>query len=101
MFYQHIIENYYKPKYRFSDCVKDLECEKVAGDELSVVLLSKYLRRNITVVGPFQTWSMFPTMKQDIILTFDGRFGSTQDLTQSAAAQSESEELFYLFLNMT
>ena len=97
---QRIIEDYYDPVYHYSEYVADLEKEKIAGDDLTLVLLAKYLKHNVTVVSPFNTWTIFPSMKTDIILTYDGHFGATQDLSTSAAAQSESNMLFELFLNM-
>ena len=100
MHLQRIIEDYYDPLYHYSEYVTDLEKEKIAGDELILILLAKYVKRNVTVVSPFNTWTIFPSMKTDIVLTYDGRFGTTQDLSTSAAAQSESNMLFELFLNM-
>ena len=99
--FQDLIEGFYDPVYRFHDFVKDLAEEKIVGDELTLVLLSRYLKRNITVISPFNTWTMFPTMTTDIVLTYDGRFWPTQDLSTSAVAQSKSEELLKLFLNIS
>lgn len=42
---------------------------------------------------------MFPTMDRDIILTYDGRFGATQDLAAALENQSKREFLLDLFLN--
>ena len=42
-FIQNLIETYYELQYKFTDFVKDLEVEKIAGDELTVLLLCKYL----------------------------------------------------------
>ena len=64
-----------------------------------LVLPAKFLRRNITVISPFNTWTMFPTMDRDIILTYDGRFGATQDLATALENQSKREFLLDLFLN--
>ena len=85
---QRIIKDYYDPVYHYSKYIADLEKEKIAGDELILVLLAKYLKRNITVVSPFNTWTIFLFLKTDIVLMFDGCFGATQHLSTSAAAQS-------------
>ena len=50
--------------------------------------------------SPFNTWCMYPTYQPDIVLTFDGRFGATQDLSTSIEAKSKSEMLLKLFLNV-
>lgn len=94
-----MIETYYSPKCPFSQYCRELESEKLQGDELMLVLLAKFLRRNITVISPFNTWTMFPTMDRDIILTYDGRFGATQDLAAALENQSKREFLLDLFLN--
>ena len=97
---QTLIEGYYDPVYKYHDFITDLEMQKIVGDEMTLVLLAKYLKQNITVLSPFNTWTMYPTYKTDIVLTFDGRFAPTQDLSTSVAAQSESKTLLHLFLNM-
>ena len=96
---QGLIEAYYSPKCPFSQFCWELESEKVQGDELMLVLLAKFLCQNITVISPFNTWTMFPTMDKDIILTYDGRFGATQDLAGSLENQSKKDFLLDLFLN--
>ena len=94
-----MVEQYYSPKYSFSSYCHDLQAEKIAGDELHVVLMAKYLRRNITVFTPFNTWTMYPSLKEDIILTYDGKYGATQDLETATGNQSKNEFLLDLFLN--
>ena len=58
-----------------------------------LVLLAKFLHQNITVISPFNTWTMYP------ILTYDGRFGATQDLAATLETQSKRDFLLDLFLN--
>ena len=94
-----MVESYYSPKYPFSEFCRDLESEKVQGDELILVLLAKFLWRNITVISPFNTWTMYPSLPQDIILTYDGRFAATQDLASALENQSKRNFLLDLFLN--
>ena len=94
------MESYYDPIYCYDEFVKDLEWEKIVSDKLSLVLLAKFLKHNIMVISPFNTWTMYPTYKTDIILTYDGRFGATQDLSTSVATQSKSDMLLKLFLNL-
>ena len=96
---QAMIENYYEPMYKFKDFCKDLKNDKVHGDELYIVLLSRYLRRNITVLSPFDKWKMYPTLQDDIILMFDGRYWPTQNLSQVQSEQSKENYLLDLFLN--
>ena len=99
MNFQELIESYYSPKYPFSEFCHDLDCEKVHGDELMLVLLAKFLRRKITVISPFNTWTMYPSLPQDIILTYDGHFAATQDLASALKNQSKREFFLDLFLN--
>ena len=98
---QKIIEDYYNPKYYFSNYVKQLEQDKIIGDELTLVLLACFLKRNVTIMAPNNMWAMYQTLKQDIILAYDGRFAPTQDLSASASSQSKlNESLMKLFLNI-
>ena len=94
-----MVESCYSPKYPFSEFCHDLETEKVQGDELMLVLLAKFLRRNITVISPSNTWTMYPSLPQDIILTYDGHFAATQDLASALENQSKREFFLDLFLN--
>ena len=71
------------------------------GDELTLVLLVKYLKCNISVISPFNTWIMYPTLAKDIILMYDGRFGAMQDLSSVVVAQSKCDDtLMKMFLNI-
>ena len=51
------------------------------------------------MISAFNTWTMFPSLPQDIILTYDGRFAATQDLASALENQSKREFLLDLFLN--
>ena len=99
--FQKLIEDYYDPKYHFNAYVKDLESERIIGDELTLVLLARYMKRNVSVMTPYNTWTLYPSLKQDIILVYDGRFSPIQDLSNSAAAQSKPDALLMrMFLNV-
>ena len=81
--------------------MKELEQEKIVGDELTLVLLACFLKTNVTVMAPYNTWTLYPTLKLDIILSYDGRLAPTQDLSALAASQSKFDEsLMKLFLNI-
>ena len=55
----------------------------------------------MSVMTPYNTWTLYPSLKQDIILVYDGRFSPTQDLSNSTAAQSKSDALLMrMFLNV-
>ena len=69
------------------------------GDELIVVLLARFLRRNISILSPFNKWKMYPTLPDDIILMFDTRYNSTQDLATATQNQSKAQVMLDLFLN--
>ena len=90
---QTLIESYYQPKYRFLEFCKDLE----QGDELTVMLLARYLRQNI--MSPFATWTIYPMLQKDIILMYDGRYGATQNLAAAMSNQSKDTCLLDMFLN--
>ena len=99
--FQKLIQDYYDPKYHFNAYVKDLESERIVGDKLTLMLLACYMKRNVSVMTPYNTWTLYPSLKQDIILVYDGRFSPTQDLSNSAAAQSKSDSLLMkMFLNV-
>ena len=83
----------------FSSYCKDLESEKVEGDELTVVLLARYLRCNISILSPFNKWKMYPSLPDDIILMYDARYNPTQDLGKATQNQSKTQVLLDLFLN--
>ena len=51
------------------------------------------------MISAFNTWTIFPSLPQDIILTYDGRFTATQDLVSALENQSKQEFLLDLFLN--
>ena len=97
---QQLINDYYGDQNSLKDFIQDHKTEKIAGDEMSIILLSKYLQRNITVIAPFATWTMYPSLEQDIILIYDGKFSPTQDLTNPAAVESKSNYFLRLFLNI-
>ena len=94
------MESYYDPVYHYDDFIKDLEWERIVGDELLLVLLANFLKRNITVISPFNTLTIYPMYKTDIILTYARKFGATQDLSTSVATQSKCDMLLKLFLNL-
>ena len=64
-----------------------------------LVLLAKFLQRNITVISPFNTWTMYLSLPQDIILAYDGHFAVTQDLVSALENQSKRNFFLDLFLN--
>ena len=81
--------------------MKELEQEKIVGNELTLILLAHFLKRNVTIMAPYNMWTLYPTLKPDIILSYDGRFAPTQDLSALVASQSKFDKSsMKLFLNI-
>ena len=51
------------------------------------------------VMSPFTMWVMYPMLQKDIILTYDGRYGATQNLAAAMSNQSKDTFLLDIFLN--
>ena len=47
--------------------------KKHPPDELSLILLAKWQRRNITVVTSKEVWSVYPQAKPDLVICYWGK----------------------------
>ena len=57
------IEKYYE----------NLKTKKFPPDELSLILLAKWLRRNITIVTSKEIWSVYARAKPDLVICYRGK----------------------------
>ena len=87
---------------------------KETGDELALLLATKWLRRNITVITSKKDWSVYTNCKPDIVITYKGKdhflrgkWGASQPTNRGAQLQSKSSceysfpTLFLNFLTVT
>ena len=93
---QKIVEKYYED-YTFEDLVEHFMDAKETGDEFTLLLASKWLRRNITVVTSKKDWSVYGNCAPDIVITYKGKdrymrgkWGSSQLTNQSSQQCNKS-----------
>ena len=50
-----------------------LQHKKHPPDEMSIILLAKWQRKNITIVTSKEIWSLYPKCKPDLVLGYIGK----------------------------
>ena len=63
----------YGQNYTYDKIVEDLFGAKEIGDEFTLLLASKWLKKNITVITAKKDWMAYPNCKTDIIVTYKGK----------------------------
>ena len=53
--------------------VDELNKKKEVGDEITLMLASKWLRKNITVITSKRDWSVYDNCPHDIVVTYKGK----------------------------
>ena len=53
--------------------VDEFDKKMEVGDEMTLMLASKWLRKNITVITSKRDWSMYDNCPHDIIVTYKGK----------------------------
>ena len=72
IYLQKLVSAYYS-EYGFDDLVNDLMSAKEVGDEFTLMLAAKWLRRNITVITSKKDWSVYTNCPHDIVVTYKGK----------------------------
>lgn len=71
---QTLIEDHLaSKKITFEAYQSEIATVKSGGDELSLLLMAKMLRRNITVITAYSTWHFFNSAAMDIVLGYNGK----------------------------
>lgn len=87
--FQEIIDKYYSD-YSYKEMVHSLRKLKEAGDETTIILAGKWLRRNITVISPERDWRLYDGIKDDIVIIYRGQ--TRDDEMRFQATTSFQEE---------
>ena len=102
---QKIIKAYYED-YSFDEMVNHFMDAKETGDEFTLLLASKWLRRNITVVTSKKDWSVYPNCRPDIVVTYKGKdrflrgkWGSSQLTNRSSQPGKKSSREYHYSLS--
>ena len=70
--FQAMVESYYTD-FTYDDLVEELQMAKEVGDEFTILLASKWLRRNITVITSKKDWKVYSNVADDIVITYKGK----------------------------
>ena len=103
--FQKILSEYYE-EYGYQNLIDDLKGAKEVGEEFTLLLASKWLRCNITVVTSKKNWSVYANCTPDIVIMYKGKdhFGrgkwtSSQLMACSANTRSKSASKLLLIFN--
>ena len=79
--------------------VDDLFGTKEIGNEFTLMMASKWLRKNITVITSKRDWSSYANCKHDIVVTYKGKdrymrgkWGSSQMISKQAAPKKAARK---------
>ena len=93
---QALVQAYYED-YSYDDLVTHLMDAKEVGDEFTLLLASKWLRRNITVITSKKDWSVYSNCSPDIVITYKGKdrymrgkWASSQLVSRGSQPRSKS-----------
>ena len=106
--FQKILSSYYK-EFTYQQLIDKLQGAKEVGDEFTLLLASKWLRRNITVIMSKRDWSAYSLCEPDIIITYKekdrfgrGKWTSSQLIGRGANTRSKgASKLIFLQHNST
>ena len=103
---QKIVSHYYE-EYGYQNLLDDLNGAKEVGNEFTLLLASKWLWQNITVVTLEKDWSAYTHCSPDIVLTYKGkdRFGrgkwtSSQLIGHPTVTRSKSASEYHFIDNI-
>lgn len=71
--FQKIISSYYDAEFTYKDLVKELTSSKECGDEFTLMLASKWLHKNITVITSKRDWSVYENCQPNVVVTYKGK----------------------------
>ena len=63
----------YYEEFSYEDLVAELKSAKQVGDEFTLMIASKWLRCNITVITSKRDWKVYDNCQNDIVLTYKGK----------------------------
>ena len=96
---------YYGTNYTYDQLVEDLFSAKEVGDEFTLMLASKWLRKNITVITSKKDWSSYSNCAADIVVTYKGKdrhmrgkWGSSQVVSRSKTSKKAARK--YIFIHL-
>ena len=99
--FQKIVSDYYE-QYTYNHLIDDLKSAKEVGDEFTLLLACKWLRRNITVITSKKDWSAYVNCAPDIVITYKGqdwaghgKWTGTQPIGRSANTRSKSSSEYH------
>ena len=99
IYLQKIVEMYYGQEYTYKQMVEDLFGAKEVGDEFTLMMASKWLRKNITVITSKKDWSSYANCKHDIVITYKGKdrymrgkWGSSQLVSKQSAPKKSARK---------
>ena len=94
---QKLVDCYYGENYTYDKIVEDLFSTKEIGDEFTLLLASKWLKKNITVITVKKDWMVYPNCKMDIVVTYKGKDQYTRSKwvhpNQSTEANKRNQEM--------
>ena len=63
----------YYEEFSYDNLVGELKSAKAVGDEFTLMIASKWLRCNITVITSKRDWKVYDHCEHDIVLTYKGK----------------------------
>ena len=73
---------------------------KEPGDECTILLAAKWLRRNITVISPERDWQAYDNIKDDIVIIYHGQMREDEmkfQVTTTYQEESAHSKYFQIF----
>ena len=96
------MESYYTD-FTYEDLVAELQTAKEVGDEFTILLASKWLRRNITVITSKKDWKVYNNVPDDIVVTYKGKDrynrGKCHQVNSSARDHKEARTRLHVSFN--
>ena len=83
-----LIDTYYND-YTFKQLVNSLRKLKEPGDECTILLASKWLQRNITIISPERDWGVYDNIKDDIVIIYRGQMREDEMRFQATTTYQE------------
>ena len=82
--------------------VDELNKKKEVGDEMTLMLASKWLRKNITVITSKRDWSVYDNCLHDIVVTckgkdhyMRGKWAASQMASHAPTTAKKASKYFY------
>ena len=79
--------------------ISSLQKLKEPGDECTILLAAKWLRRNIIVISPERDWRAYDTIKDDIVIIYRGQTREDEMRFQATTTYQEESARSKYFQN--